>query len=140
MPTAPTRNPVRRPRVVVADDHPPMLEQLTRLLAQDYDVVATAADGQAALEAARQAVPDLLVLDIAMPRMNGLAVAAQVRAGDPGVKVVFVTMHYDREFVQEALSLGPVGFVAKDRLVLDLLPAIRAVQAGERFISPTITR
>jgi DNA-binding NarL/FixJ family response regulator len=135
IPTNPPQD--RRLRVVVADDHRPMLHQLVQLLEADFEVVGTAADGAAALDAVTQAGPDIAVLDVAMPRMGGIAVAAQLRSAGAAVKIVFVTMYRDREFMQRALELGPVGYVAKDRLVMDLLPAIRAVESGQSFVSPS---
>jgi two-component system, NarL family, response regulator DegU len=88
--------------------------------------------------AASQLAPDLLVLDIAMPRLNGIAAAARVKESGSTAKVVFVTNLRDREFVRESLALGDVGFVVKDRLIADLLPAIRTVLAGQSFVSPTV--
>jgi DNA-binding NarL/FixJ family response regulator len=117
-----------------------MLDSLVQLLAGEVEIVATASNGPAAVDAAKQNDPDLLVLDIAMPGLSGIAVASRLKSSGSKAKVVFVTMHYDREFVQRALELGEVGFVAKDRLVMDLLPAIRAVQAGQSFVSPSISR
>ena len=128
-----------RPRVLVADDHQAMLDTLVRLLSRDFDVVATVADGVSAVREAEQLAPDLLVLDIAMPGLNGIAAAARLKARGSTAKVVFVTNLHDREFVDESLALGDVGFVVKDRLVADLLPAIRRVLAGETFVSPSVT-
>jgi DNA-binding NarL/FixJ family response regulator len=102
-----------------------MLESLVRLLTRDFDIVAAVSDGTAAVAEAEQLEPDLLVLDIAMPGLNGIAAAARLKEQGSQAKVVFVTNMRDREFVQESLALGDVGFVAKDRLVADLLPAIR---------------
>jgi len=127
-----------RPRVLVADDHRAMLDSLVRLLARDFDVVAAVSDGIAAVSEAELLEPDLLVLDIAMPGLNGIAAAARLKAHGSRAKVVFVTNMRDREFVQESLALGDVGFVVKDRLVADLLPAVRQVLAGETFISPSV--
>jgi DNA-binding NarL/FixJ family response regulator len=128
-----------RLRVLVADDHGPMLDSLVSLLAGHFDVVAAVADGTAAVEAAQRLKPDVMVLDIAMPGLNGIAAAAQLKSGGSRASVVFVTMHYAPEYVQKALELGTVGFVAKNRLVMDLLPAIRAVESGRSFVSPTLT-
>ncbi len=128
-----------RPRVLVADDHQAMLDTLVRLLSREFDVVATVTDGVSAVQEAEQLEPDLLVLDIAMPGLNGIAAAARLKARGSTAKVVFVTNLHDREFVDESLALGRIGFVVKDRLVADLLPAIRQVLAGETFISPSIT-
>jgi DNA-binding NarL/FixJ family response regulator len=126
-----------RARVLVADDHRAMLENLVRLLSREHDVVAAVPDGLSVVADAARLQPDLLVLDIAMPGLSGIAAAKQLKARGSTAKVVFVTMHHDREFVEASLTLGPVGFVAKDRLMLDLLPAIREVLAGQSFVSPT---
>ncbi len=128
---------VSRARVLVADDHGAMLENLVRVLSHEYDVVAAVHDGLSVITDATRLEPDLLVLDIAMPGLSGIAAAKQLKARGSTAKVVFVTMHHDREFVEASLTLGPVGFVAKDRLMLDLLPAIRDVLAGQSFVSPT---
>lgn len=127
-----------RPRVVVADDHRAMLDTLVRLLSHEFDVVAAVGDGLAAVSAAARLEPDLLVLDIAMPGLNGIAAATRVKESGSTSKVVFVTNLHDREFVQESLALGDVGYVVKDRLVADLLPAIRTVLAGQSFVSPSV--
>jgi DNA-binding NarL/FixJ family response regulator len=129
-----------RPRVLVADDHRAMLDSLVRLLSAEFEVVATVADGLSAVASATRLEPDLLVLDIAMPGLNGIAAAAQLKDSGSTAKVVFVTNLRDREFVEESLALGDIGFVVKDRLVADLLPAIRSVLAGQSFVSPSITR
>jgi len=125
-----------RPRVLVADDHQVMLETLVRLLSHDFDVVATASDGLAVLTQAEDLAPDLLVLDIAMPGLNGIATAARLKSLGSTARVVFVTNMRGRDFVDSSLALGPVGFVVKDRLVADLFPAIRSVLSGEPFVSP----
>src|SRR5262245_50423885 len=127
-----------KPRVLVADDHQVMLDTLVRLLSREFDVVATAQDGLAAVTQAEQLEPDLLVLDIAMPGLNGIATAARLKSLGSTARVVFVTNMRGREFVDKSLALGAVGFVAKDRLVADLFPAIRSVLAGEAFISPSV--
>jgi DNA-binding NarL/FixJ family response regulator len=129
-----------RPRVLVADDHRAMLDSLVRLLSRDFDVVATVMDGLAAVTEAEHLEPDLLVLDIAMPRLNGIAAAARLKEHGSKAKIVFVTNMKDREFVQESLALGDVGFVVKDRLVADLLPAVRQVLSGQAFVSPSVSR
>jgi DNA-binding NarL/FixJ family response regulator len=131
---------LQRLRVVVADDHRPMRETLVRLLTAEFEVVAAVTDGHAVVAEATRSEPDVLVLDIAMPGLSGIAAATQLRAGGSTARVVFVTMHSDREFVDRALELGTVGFVVKDRLFADLVPAIRAVEAGQTFVSPSIAR
>jgi DNA-binding NarL/FixJ family response regulator len=128
-----------RPRVFVADDHRAMLDTLVRLLSGEFDVVAAVTDGLSAVTEAAQLEPDLLVLDIAMPGLNGIAAAARLKERGSTAKVVFVTNLRDREFVEESLMLGDVGFVVKDRLVADLLPAVRRVLAGESFVSSSVS-
>jgi len=127
-----------RPRIVVADDHRAMLDTLVGMLSRDFDVVAAVSDGLAAVSKATELEPDLLVLDIAMPGLTGIAAAARLKERGSSARVVFVTNLHDREFLEESLALGAVGFVAKDRLVADLLPAIRRVLAGEPFVSPSV--
>lgn len=117
-----------------------MLHAVGRLLSREVDVIAMVTDGQEAVSEALEHEPDLLVLDIAMPRLSGIAAAAQLKALGSHARIVFVTNLHDVEFVREALALGAVGFVVKDRIVADLLPAVRRVLAGERFVSPTIDR
>jgi DNA-binding NarL/FixJ family response regulator len=127
-------------RVLVADDHRAMLDSLVRLLSREFEVVAAVADGLEAVTEAARLEPDLLVLDISMPKLNGIAAATRLKAGGSTAKIVFVTNLHDREFVDESLALGEVGFVVKDRLVADLLPAIRTVLAGQSFVSPFSAR
>jgi DNA-binding NarL/FixJ family response regulator len=117
-----------------------MLDSLVRLLSSQFDVVAAVEDGLTAVDRATVLNPDVLVLDISMPGLNGIAAASRLKEQGSAAKVVFVTNLRDREFVKESLSLGEVGFVVKDRLVADLLPAIREVLAGNRFVSPSAAR
>jgi DNA-binding NarL/FixJ family response regulator len=127
-----------RPRVVVADDHRAMLDTLVQMLSPEFDVVAAVGDGLSAVSAAAKYEPDLLVLDIAMPGLNGIAAATRVRSSGSPAKIVFVTNLRDREFVEGSLALGEVGFVVKSRLVADLLPAVRSVLAGQSFVSVSV--
>ena len=138
LPTHSPGSPESRPRVLVADDHQAMLDNLVHLLSPDFDVVATARDGAAAVREARRVNPDILVLDIAMPVLSGIEAASRLKANGSTAKVVFVTMHQDREFVDGATSLGNVGFVVKNRLVSDLIPAIRSVLGDQPFVSPSV--
>jgi DNA-binding NarL/FixJ family response regulator len=130
----------RRPRIIVADDHRAMLDTLVQLLSVEFEVVAAVGDGEAAVAKVAEHQPDVVVLDIAMPRVDGIAAAARLKECGSAAKVVFVTNLHHREFVQRALALGDVGFVVKDRLVADLLPAIRGVLSGGTFVSPSVVR
>ena len=101
----------KRSRVVVADDHGVMLETLVRMLSGEFEVVAAVRDGLAVVKAAENFEPDLLVLDIAMPYLNGIAAATRVVNSGSTAKIVFVTNPRSREFLQESLALGHIGFV-----------------------------
>jgi DNA-binding NarL/FixJ family response regulator len=127
------------PRVLVADDHPAMLETLVALLADGFEVVAAVRDGASVVTQAGRLQPDVLVLDIAMPGLSGLAAAARLKEQGFAAKIVFVTNMRDPQFVERSHALGEVGFVAKERLVSDLARAIRRVLDGERFVSPGLT-
>ena len=129
---------MKRLRVLVADDHKAMLDNLVRMLSSEFDVVAAVGDGESVVAEAARVNPDLLVLDVSMPVMGGIAAADRLKSTGSTAKVVFVTMHHDREFVQESSVLGVVGFVVKDRLVSDLMPAIHSVLAGQPFVSASV--
>jgi DNA-binding NarL/FixJ family response regulator len=122
----------------VAEDHRAMRDSLVRLLSRECDVVEAVGDGPSAVAAAARLDLDLLVLDIAMPGMNGIAAATLIKASGSQAKVVFVTNLHDREFIDRSLTLGTVGYIVKNRIVADLFPAIREVLAGHSFVSPTL--
>ena len=140
MTTLARKSALDRPTILVADDHGPMLSNLVRLLSTEYDVVAALLDGPAAVAAVVRHAPDLVVLDIAMPGMGGIAAARLLKRQGSASKFVFITMHNDPLYVQESLALGTVGFVVKDRLALDLLVAVREVLADRLFVSPSVER
>lgn len=125
----------RRMRVVVADDHPELLDTLRSLLATTYDVVAIVGDGQALVQAALAERPDLIVTDIAMPVLDGLAAAERVKARLPGVRLVVFTIDEDRDTVAEALRRGADGYVVKSAGASALLDTLRDVMAGTRRIA-----
>jgi DNA-binding NarL/FixJ family response regulator len=119
-----------RYRVLVADDHPVVLERVSQILSHDYDVVATVGNGRAAVDAAVVLQPDLVVLDISMPVMSGLDAAARLSDRVRAPRIVFLTVHEDPAFAEAARSVGAAGYVLKRAMAADLLPAIRTALAG----------
>lgn len=125
-------------RVLLADDSPSMLQAARRILEPEFEVVGTVDDGQAVLEATKSLNPDVLVLDISMGVMSGLEAARLLRRIGSTAKIVFLTVHNDQDFVEEAFSAGAVGYVIKPRLGTDLLVAVREALIGHRFVSPDL--
>ena len=117
-----------------ADDHPAMLA----LTAAECCVVGSGGDGRALLAEAERLHPDLIMLDITMPRLDGIEAARQLRCSHHPARLVFLTLHEDINFARAALDAGGLGYVVKARLASDLLPGIRAALADRRFISPTL--
>jgi DNA-binding NarL/FixJ family response regulator len=128
---------VERPRVLLADDYSPMLELTATALGSEYLVVGSVVDGLALLAEAERLQPDVIVLDISMPRLDGIEAARQLRSSRNPARLVFLTVHEDRDFARAALDAGGLGYVVKSRFTSDILPAIRAELADRRFISPT---
>jgi|SRR5215469_9561070 len=126
---------MQRPRVVLAEDHAEIAEQLRGLLASEFDVVAVAADGQALLRAAEVTHPDVVVSDIVMPEMDGIAATAALLAKQPSVRVVLVTVHDEPELIERGQAAGALGFVSKHRAGYELVPAVKAALRGERYVS-----
>jgi len=124
----------RRARVVVADDHRDVLDAATSILAQTCDVIATAADGAAAFEATLRLLPDVVVLDVAMPGVDGFEAAARITASGSNARIVFLSNHADDDYVLAAVSRGALAYVAKTRMNRDLLPAVGHALAGRAFV------
>lgn len=127
-----------RPRVLLADDHRMVAEGLKTLLSPEFDLVDVVEDGQALVEAARRLRPDVIVADIGMPRLNGFEALAELRKDDPGVKVVFLTMHQEAAYARRALEAGALGFVLKHSAPAELVTAIRAALDGRTYVTPTL--
>jgi DNA-binding NarL/FixJ family response regulator len=127
-----------RPRVILADDHPEVIEDIRALVEPEFDVVATVGDGNALVAAAETLAFDVIVTDIAMPGLNGIAAAAQILRNNPAARIVFVTVHNQPELVEKGLAIGALGYVLKLRAGDDLVPAIHAVLRGQRHLSPTL--
>lgn len=122
-------------RVLLVDDNEAMLARAATVLASGCEVVGAVKDGQAALAAAEALDPDVIVLDISMPGMSGLEVAARLRRSGSRAELVFLTVHDEEEFVLAAKAAGGRGYVVKGRLASDLLAAVREVQGGGSFVS-----
>ncbi len=129
-------------RVLLADDHRILREGIKALIGDQEDmlVVGEAEDGQATLKMVAQLKPDVVVMDIAMPLLNGLEATRQIRRDHPQVKVLILTMHENEEYIRQVLAAGALGYVLKDAAARDLLGAIRTVNQGEAVLSPAITR
>jgi DNA-binding NarL/FixJ family response regulator len=127
-----------RPRVLLVDDHVPFVESVSHLLAAAFDIVATAGDGRQALDLARRLRPDVVVLDVPMPYLNGFQTLEQLRRDGPDTRVVFLTMHQDDEFIAAAIHGGADGYVLKSRDSLDLISAIDHALALRLFV-PSLT-
>ena len=123
-------------RVLLVDDNQAMLARAASVLTPGCAIVGTARDGRAALDAARALGPDVIVLDISMPGMNGLEVASSLRRSGSPAAVVFLTVHDEEEFVLAAKAAGGIGYVVKSRLRTDLIAAVQEARAGRSFVSP----
>ena len=126
------------PRVLLADDREEVLQALLELLAGEFQIVGTAEDGIRVLDRAGNLAPDVVVLDIEMPVVNGIEAATRLREKCPSARVVMLTVHKDADFVEAAISAGALGYVIKSSLATDLIPAIRKAFIGETFVSPSI--
>lgn len=129
-----------KPRILIADDHLLVLEGFRRILEKEYDLVGTAEDGHALLDAAKALEPDLVILDISMPLLNGIDAAGHLKRLQPRTKIIFVTMHADRDYVRSAFEAGASGYILKRSAVDELEHAIRAVLGGHSYITPLITQ
>jgi DNA-binding NarL/FixJ family response regulator len=131
---------MKRPRVLLADDHTLVLDGLRKILEADCEVVGAVEDGRSLLAAAVRLKPDIILLDISMPLLNGVEAARWLRAAAPGAKVIFVTMHADATYVAGAFRAGASGYVLKRCASVELLKAINQVLAGRAYVTPLIRK
>jgi DNA-binding NarL/FixJ family response regulator len=124
-----------RKRVLLADDLPPLLHAVAKLLEGSFEVVGMVSDGQAALDAAAALEPDVIVLDISMPGMSGIEVARELKRRTNSAKIVFLTVHEDSDILATCLAAGGLGYVVKVLMEADLIPAMNEALAGREFIS-----
>jgi DNA-binding NarL/FixJ family response regulator len=129
---------MNRPRILLADDHTMIAEALQTLLQSDFDVVGTVSDGRALLKAVDELEPDLVVVDISMPLLNGLDASDQIRTTHPRVKIIFLTQNRNPVCAAEAFRRNASGYLLKSAAVGELSKAITDVLQGKRYISPSL--
>jgi DNA-binding NarL/FixJ family response regulator len=122
-------------RVLLADDHEAILARVRALLDEEFDIVGTANNGRDAVAEALRLNPDVVVIDIAMPILDGLQAVSRLQSSNSRAKIVFLTVHEDQDFVAAALACGGTGYVTKSRLTTDLIPAIQEALQGHQFVS-----
>lgn len=129
-----------KPRVLIADDHLLVAEGIQKLLESDAEVVGILADGRSLVRAVTDTHPDLIIVDISLPLLNGLDAARQIKQLDPKIKMLMLTMHADQAFVVEAFRVGVAGYVLKQSLSNELQHAVREVLKGNTYISPSVAQ
>jgi DNA-binding NarL/FixJ family response regulator len=129
---------MKRPRVLLADDHLLIAQALEHMLRAEFDIVGTVSDGRALIKAAGELLPDVVVVDIAMPLLNGLDACEQLKALHPGIKVIFLTQNREPRFAVEAFRRHASGYVLKDSAASELTAAIREALGGKSYVSPSI--
>ena len=126
-------------RVLLADDHTLLLGAFEKLLASECEIVGTVSDGRELVVAARRLKPDVIVLDIGMPLLNGLEAGRQIKQMQPDVKLVFLTMNEDSDLAAEAFRAGASAYLLKRSATVELLTAIREVMNGRSYVTPLVT-
>ena len=129
-----------KPRVLLADDHRLVLEGSRRILEGQYELVGAVEDGRALLDSAEKLQPDIAIIDLSMPLLNGIDAATQLKKICPDTKIIIVTMHADTEYVRSAFEAGASAYVLKRSAVDELEQAMQAVMAGRSYITPLVTR
>jgi len=131
-------SPIGRPRVLIADDHTFVAQACAKLLEQEFDVVGTFADGQALLAAVPELKPDVIVLDVGMPLLNGLEAGKRIKKMVRTVRIVYLTMNSDTGVAAEAFRNGASGYLLKTSATVELITAIREVLKGKKYLSPLV--
>lgn len=129
-----------KPQVIVADDHRLVAEGVVKILEKEYSVVATPADGRSFIEAVEKFRPDLALVDISLPQLNGLDACRHLKKSCPEVKIIILTMHSEQHFVNEAFRIGVGGYVLKTSVADELLFAAKEVLKGCTYISPVVAQ
>lgn len=128
-----------RPRILIADDHALIAEAFHKLLANDFDVVAIVHDGRTLIDVAQHLCPDVLLIDVGMPVLNGLEAGQRIKRILPNVKIIYVTINNDSDLVAEAFRLGASAYLPKNSAPSELLTAIRTAMEGHQYISPLLS-
>jgi DNA-binding NarL/FixJ family response regulator len=129
-----------RPKILIADDHVLLAQALEHLLQGEFDVVGAVSDGRALLKAAGELLPDVVVVDIGMPLLNGLDAAEQLKALHPDIKVIVLTQNREPRFAVEAFRRHASGYLLKDSAASELTAAIREALRGKSYVSPAIAK
>jgi DNA-binding NarL/FixJ family response regulator len=129
---------MQKPTVLIADDHTMIVDAFRKLLEPYYDIVATVADGRALLEKAPELKPDVIIVDIGMPCLNGLAAGQRLRQTLPRSRIIFVTMNEDGDLASEALRSGASGYLLKSSAGSELLKALHETLRGRKYVTPLI--
>src|SRR5260370_13665982 len=127
-------------RVMLADDHTLLVEAFRKLLEHDFEIVGTVADGRALLDAAPVLKPEVVLLDIGMPLLNGLDAGRQLKAKMPGLKLIFLTMNEDPDLAVEAMRAGAAGYLLKKSAASELFHAIQAAFRGKLYVTASLGR
>jgi DNA-binding NarL/FixJ family response regulator len=131
---------MKQSRILLADDHSIVIEGLRRILDRPgFEIVGVVNDGQALLAAAREIQPDIIIADVTMPLLNGIAAAREIHHANPGVRIIFLTMHSDATFATEGLAAGGCGYVLKSAATDELVTAICEVMKGRIYVSESIS-
>jgi DNA-binding NarL/FixJ family response regulator len=129
-----------KPRVLIADDHLLVAEGIQKILESEVEILRILSDGRSLIRAVTETHPDLVIIDISLPLLNGLDAARQIKQLEPKIKMLMLTMHADQSFVVEAFRVGVVGYVLKQSLSNELQHAVREVMKGNTYISPSVAQ
>jgi len=129
---------MQRPRLVLADDHQLLADGLRKLLEPEFELVETVTDGRAAVAAYERHQPDLVLMDVGLPLLNGIEAARRVKRMDPAARILILTMQTDRVYIEEAFRAGAMGYVVKQAAARELVEGIRTVLRGRYYVSPMV--
>jgi DNA-binding NarL/FixJ family response regulator len=130
---------MRKPRIILADDHTMLTEAFEGLLSERYQIVDKVADGRSLIKATERHKPDVVVVDVSMPLLNGLDAARQIKISLPDVKIIFLTVNEDSNLVTEAFQCGASGYVLKNSAASELIDAIEQALRGRSYVTPLVT-